>query len=338
MQVSTMQAMLIEQFGGPQVFRRAQIGRPQLAPGHVLIDVAASSVNPVDTKIRANGPGIAPILPAVLHGDVAGRLIAVADDVQGFAPGDEIFACAGGVRGLGGSLAEVMLADARLLAPKPKSLDMAAAAALPLVTITAWEGLYERGALKPGERVLVIGGTGGVGHIAVQLARRAGAWVASTASSPEKARIARELGAHEVILHRNESITDGAMRLSGGEGFDLTFDAVGGDKVLPQAFSATRLGGRIVTIQARANVDLAPLHDRAQSLHAEFMLPPLLYGRGREHHGEILRKASILVDAGELKPLLDERRFGFTEVGAAHAHLESGQAHGKVALINDLTN
>ena len=337
MPASMMQAMLIEQFGGPEVFQRAQIGRPQLTPGHVLIDVAASSVNPVDTKIRANGPGIAPALPAVLHGDVAGRLIAVAGDVQGYAPGDEVFACAGGVHGLGGSLAQVMLADARLLAPKPKSLDMAAAAALPLVTITAWEGLYELGALKPGERVLVIGATGGVGHIALQLARRAGAWVVGTASSPDKARIARELGAHEVILHRDESITYGAMRLSGGDGFDLTFDAVGGASVLPQAFAATRLGGRIVTIQARATVDLSQLHDRGQSLHVEFMLPPLLYGRGREHHGEILRTASTLVDAGELKPLLDERRFGFTEVGAAHAYLESGQACGKVVLINDLT-
>lgn len=336
MQATMMQAMLIERFGGPDVFRRGQIERPPLAAGQVLIEVAASSVNPVDTKIRANGPGIAPALPAVLHGDVAGTLIAVADDVQGFAPGDEVFACAGGVRGLGGSLAEVMLADARLLAPKPKSLDMAAAAAMPLVTITAWEGLYERAALRPGERVLVIGGTGGVGHIAVQLARRAGAWIVSTASSPDKARIAHELGAHEVILHRDESIADGAMRFSQGLGFDLTFDAVGGATVLPQAFAATRLGGRIVTIQARATVDLSQLHDRGQSLHAEFMLPPLLYGRGREHHGEILRAASALVDAGELKPLLDDRRFGFSEVGAAHSYLESGQARGKVALINDL--
>ena len=173
-----MQAIVIEQFGQPNVFESIDLPMPEILPHHVLIRVAATSVNPVDTKIRQGVVAdIAPDFPAVLHGDVAGVIAAVGDGVDTFAVGDEVYACAGGVQGTGGALAEYLLADANLVAHKPKSLTMAEAAALPLVSITAWEGLIERAQLQPGQSVLIYGGTGGVGHIGIQLAKWAGATV-----------------------------------------------------------------------------------------------------------------------------------------------------------------
>lgn len=330
-----MKAMLIRRFGEPDVFEPAELPEPVAATGQVLVRVRASSVNPVDCRIRRNGPPIAPPLPALLHGDVAGTIEAVGDAVEGFAVGDAVYGCAGGVRGNAGALAERMSCDARLLAPVPAMLDFAAAAALPLVTITAWEGLFERARLVVGERVLVIGGTGGVGHVALQLARIAGAEVTATVASPGKAALARQLGARHTILRTQEPIAEAALRLTGGEGYDLVFDAVGG-KLIEQALGAARIGGRVVTIQAQAEVALGLAHTRNLSLHAEFMLVPLLTGRGRERHGQILRQAARLVDAGLLRPLLDSQRFGFTRVADAHRRLESGEAVGKLVLENDL--
>lgn len=132
-----MKAMMIEKFGDSSVFTQADVSKPALKSGHVLIRVEASSVNPVDYKIRRYQPPFAPELPAVLHGDVAGVIEAVGDGVNKFKPGDAVYGCAGGVQGQGGALADYMLADARLIAKKPNSLDFRAAAALPLVTITA---------------------------------------------------------------------------------------------------------------------------------------------------------------------------------------------------------
>src|SRR5665213_1799094 len=140
-----MKAQVITQFGDPSVFVEKEVPKPSIQPGHVLIRVKATSVNPVDYKIRAGKAlPIAPVLPAILHGDVAGVIEEVGEGVKGFKIGDEVFGCAGGVKGLGGALAEFMLADARLIAHKPTTLSMAEAAALPLVSITAWEALFEK--------------------------------------------------------------------------------------------------------------------------------------------------------------------------------------------------
>lgn len=176
-----MRAMVIDRQGPSSVFHEAERPCPQTRPGHVLIRVRASSVNPVDYKIRSGMP-IAPDFPAVLHGDVAGEVVEVGEGVSDFAVGDAVYGCAGGVSGTQGALAEYMLADARLLAPKPSNLSMEQAAALPLVGITAWEGL-ERTRVIAGANVLVHGGTGGVGHMALQLARTLGATITTTVST-----------------------------------------------------------------------------------------------------------------------------------------------------------
>ena len=140
-----MQAQIIHAWGGAERFEAATLPDPTPGPGEVLVQVAATSVNPADYKLRQAGPPIAPELPAVLGCDVAGRVLAVGGGVAGFAEGDEVYGCVGGVRGMTGCYAEMIAADARLLAPKPASLTLREAAALPLVTITAWEGLARAG-------------------------------------------------------------------------------------------------------------------------------------------------------------------------------------------------
>lgn len=327
-----MRAMVIEKFGGPEVFKEADIPVPAMQPGHVLILVQASSVNPIDCLIRSMGPPFAPALPAVLHGDVAGTVEAVASDVIAFKPGDEVYACAGGVTGAGGALAEYMLADAALVAHKPKSLSMREAAALPLVTITAWEGLFQRARIKPGHTtVLIHGGAGGVGHIAVQLAKQAGARVCTTVSSEKKAKLALAFGADEAINYKQEDVKSYVDRLTGGQGFDVVFDTVSGGN-LPKSFEATKLNGEVIATVALGQFDLAPVHLKGLSLHVIFMLIPLIHGVGRAVHGALLRDAARLVDEGTLRPLIDPHEFRISDVAEAHQLLESGEAIGKVVL------
>ena len=331
---TNMKAMLIKEFGDSDVFRQADVPKPTLKSGHVLIRVEATSVNPVDYKIRRYGLPFAPELPAVLHGDVAGVIEAVGEGVENFQPGDEVYGCAGGVKGHGGALADYMLADARLIAKKPESLDFGAAAALPLVVITAWEGLIDKADIQPGQHVLVHGGTGGVGHMALQLAKWRGARVTATASTLEKLQIAKELGADEGVNYREESVADYVDRLTNGAGFDVVFDSTGGQN-LPNSFEAAKLNGTVVTPSSSHTYDLSIMHAKGLSLHVVFMLLPMLKDIGRERHGEILREAADLVNQGHLKPLLDQERFSFSQVAQAHDRLEQKKATGKVVLAHD---
>jgi NADPH:quinone reductase len=327
-----MQAQIIKQFGAPSIFETANIPIPQVIPNHVLIRVMATSINPVDYKIRQGAvPSIAPNFPAVLHGDVAGVVEAIGEGVTTVQLGDEVYACAGGVKGLGGALAEYMLADINLVAHKPKSLTMTEAAALPLVSITAWEGLIDRAKVQLGQRVLVYGGTGGVGHIGVQLAKWAGATVYALVSNDEKGAIARKLGADFTINYRQQPVEEFVAEHTDGQGFDVVFDTVGNDN-LQNAFKAAKLNGTVVSIVSLSQQDLTLLHAKGLTLHLVYMLIPLLYGVGRTHHGEILTQLTQLVDAGQVRPLLDSQIFNFSEVAKAHQRAESGEAIGKVVL------
>lgn len=336
MTLHTMKAMVVTNYGAPDVFRPAEIERPQVPAGHVLIRVAATSVNPIDVRIRAGlMPQVAPALPAVLHGDVAGVIEEVGAGVTSFAPGDEVYGCAGGVRGFGGALAEYMVADARVLARKPAALSMAEAAALPIVAGTAWLGLFERARIQPGQRVLVHAGAGGVGHVAIQLAAAAGADVYATASTPAKLDIARELGARAAIPYRERAVEDYVREYTDGRGFDVVFDTVGKQN-LDASFAAAKPGGTVVAIAARSTHDLSPLHAKGLTLHVVFMILPLSIGEGQEQLGRLFTQVAKMADLGKLRPLLHPQRFGFTEAAAAHALHESGQAIGKIVLENDL--
>ncbi|ASC73495.1 Quinone oxidoreductase [Halomicronema hongdechloris C2206] len=287
-----MKAMVIEQFGDPTVFQPAEVPTPEIPAHHVLIRVMATSVNPVDVKIRQGAvAAIAPDFPAILHGDVAGVVDALGQGVSGLEVGDEVYACAGGIKGTGGALAEYMVADASLVAPKPRSLTMLEAAALPLVSITAWEGLIDRAQVQAGQRVLVYGATGGVGHVGLQLAKGAGATVYAMVSSPEKAAVARQLGADVTLNYRQIPVADLVAQHTEGQGFDVVFDTVGNDN-LQNAFQAARLNGTVVSLVARSQQDLSLLHAKGLTLHLVFMLLPLLSGINRAHHGWILTQVA----------------------------------------------
>ena len=326
---------MIKKFGNPSVFEIAEVPKPEAIPGHVVIQVKATSVNPIDTKIRFGVvPAIAPEFPAILHSDVAGVVVEVGEEVTEFKVGDEVYGCAGGVKGTGGALAEYMLADVQLLAPKPKNVTMVQAAALPLVTITAWESLYNRANVQNGQTVLIHGATGGVGHVAIQLAKLAGAKVFTTASTEEKLSIGNRLGADVSINYREQSVEEYVREYTDGKGFDVVFDTVGGEN-LDQSFQAAATYGTVLSIAARSTHDLSPLHAKALSLHITFMILKIMDKEKRQDYGHILRAVTRLVEEGKIQPLVDERVFNFDQVQEAHTLLESKNAIGKVVLRNE---
>ncbi|GAA3968047.1 zinc-dependent alcohol dehydrogenase family protein [Allohahella marinimesophila] len=333
-----MKAWVVDEYSDQARFRRTEVDKPELTPGHVLIEVKATSLNPIDHKILTGAVPVGPDLPGILHIDVSGIVTAVGDGVGNFKPGDEVYGCAGGLKGsagsLDGALADVMLADADLIALKPKSLDFGEAAALPLVAITAWEALIDQAAVTADDTVLVHGGTGGVGHLGVQLAASRGCRVATTVSSKEKADIAKRLGADEVIDYTLEQVEAYVQRLTEGRGFSVVFDTIGGDN-LDRSFEAAAIKGRLAGTIGRNTHDLSPMHSKALSLHLVFMALPLLTGEGRAHHGDILRELSALVDAGKVKPLVHSKRFSFDQANEAHSLFVSGDYIGKIVLEHD---
>lgn len=325
----TMLAQVLTGFGEADNFEEQTLAIPVPGPGEVLVALHATSVNPVDIKVRRGLP-IAPYPPMILGSDIAGIVLAWGDEVAGVARGDEVYGCGGGVRGLGGTLADYIAVDARLIAPKPKGLTMREAAALPLVSITAWEAC-DKTALGANDHVLVMGGLGGVGHVAIQLAKARGAHVTATVSSAAGAKLALELGADATANHREEAVQDYVERLTAGRGFSVVIDTVGGDN-LANAFAAAGPNGRVATTNARTTQDLGPLHAKAMSLHCVFMLLPLLTGEGRSEHQIILRRVADLVEQGLLRPLVDKTEFAFREIAAAHRYFETGKVQGKLVL------
>ncbi|MGM8898340.1 MULTISPECIES: zinc-dependent alcohol dehydrogenase family protein [unclassified Psychrobacter] len=326
-----MKAMILNEYGDNAKFQLDELPQPDAKAGHVVVRVAATSVNTVDTMIHHMGNDLpfSPDLPAVLGMDFAGTIETVGEDVTDFAPGDEVYGCAGGLADLQGTLAEFMLADAKLIAQKPKSLSMREAAALPLVGITAFEGL-QRAGTGAGHKVLVHGGAGGVGHVAVQLAKHFGADVYSTVSNEKQMAVIEGYGA-TAINYKTEDVVDYVEKYTDGAGFDIVFDSVGGEN-LTKSFEAAVLNGQVVTTVSMLELDLTPVHFKGLSLHVVFMLIPMLQNYKREDHGAALAKLAKIVDMGALKPLLDETQFDLKEVGKAYDRLTSGQAIGKVVV------
>lgn len=328
-----MYAWVIHGHGQSDVFNKIERPTPAPRPGEVRIKTIATSVNPIDYKIR-NGvaQALCPPKPAILHGDIAGRIEAVGQGVQHFAQGDPVYGCIGGYGQTQGALADFAIADHRLVAHAPSSIPLAHAAALPLVTLTAWEGLDKLGKLKD-KQLLVHGGTGGVGHIATQLAKARGATVTATVGSNEKAHIASQLGADHTILYHEETVEQYRGRLTDDVGFDAVFDTVGGSNI-PISVQATKYNGHIACIQGRGEIDGGQLHARAISLHLVFMLIPILHKIERQRHRDILKQAATLVDQAKLKPLIATQHFTFDQVADAHAYAASEQSIGKVILTH----
>jgi NADPH:quinone reductase-like Zn-dependent oxidoreductase len=321
----TMQALVVDAPNAP--FRQAQVPMPVALPGQVVVRVHASGVNPLDTKIRAGAAGHAQHpLPAILGIDLAGTVEQVGAGVTDFAPGDAVWAMGGGVGGVQGSLAEFAAVDARLLAKKPSNLSMREAAALPLVLITAWEGLVDIANVKAGDKVLVIGAAGGVGHVALQLARALGAETFGM-DGASKADTIRAVGA--TAIDRDTPVDTWVKEFTHGRGFDVVYDCVG---ALDTAFQAVRQFGRVTSSLGWGTHSLAPLSFRSASYAGVFTLRPLLTGEGRAAHGHILSEAAKLIEASKLSPRLDERKFTLAQAEDAHELVRTGKANGKVVI------
>ncbi|BCL36800.1 zinc-dependent alcohol dehydrogenase family protein [Nostoc sp. MS1] len=331
-----MKAVVMTAPGNPDVLQLQEVLNPGVPVGstELLVRLVAAGINPIDTKLRKRGTFYPDKMPAILGCDGAGIVEAVGAGVQRFRVGDAVYFCNGGLGGHQGNYAEYTVVDERFTAHKPDSLSFAEAAAAPLVLITAWEALYERGRLEPGEKVLIHAGAGGVGHVAIQLAKLKGASVATTVSSEEKARFVRQLGADHVINYQQTEFAQAALDWTNGEGVDLAFDTVGGE-TFHKTFPAVRIYGDIVTIlEPDANTVWKVARNRNLRIGFELMLTPMLLNlvEVQEHHAEILAKCADWIDQGKLK-IHVSHKFPLQDAAKAHQLIESGSIAGKIVLL-----
>jgi NADPH2:quinone reductase len=329
-----MKAVVMTAPGGPEVLALKELPEPGLARAtDVLVRVRAAGVNPVDTKMRAKPAGYPAPLPGVLGCDGAGTVEAAGAEVSGLRPGDEVYYCQAPHHEVLGSYAQYALVDHRLVAKKPRTLSFEEAAAVPLVLITAWEALHDRAGIRAGHKVLVHAGAGGVGHVAIQLARLAGADVCTTVGSADKAGFARALGAACAIHYREQNFVRAALDWTAGEGVDVCLDTVGG-RTLAESFAATRHYGDVVTLLAPPpDLDWAVPRVRNQRVSFTLMLTPVFFGLGEAmaRQGELLRRGAELVDRHRLNVHVD-RVFPLERAAEAHALLASGGIKGKLVL------
>ncbi len=332
-----MKAVLMTAAGEPEVLQLQEVPEPQIQNDtEILVRLQAAGVNPLDTKLRRRGTFYSDQMPAILGCDGAGVVEAVGSGVQRFRVGDEVYFCAGGLGESGtGNYAQLTVVDERLVAHKPASLSFAEAAAAPLVLITAWEALYDRGRLEAGQRVLIHAGSGGVGHVAIQLAKLRGAEVCTTVGSQDKARLVRQLGADHPILYKQTDFVQAALDWTEGEGVDLAFDTVGG-KTFYDSFPAVRVYGDVVTILEPdpAHFNWKTARSRNLRISLELMLTPMLQGlvEAQQHQAEILKQCASWIDEGKLKIHLSQT-FPLQDAAAAHKALETGSTTGKIVLL-----
>jgi len=312
-----MRAMVLPEFGGPEIFRAADMPKPTPAAHEVLVRVRAASVNPVDYKIRKSGAWARLPMPAILGYDAAGVVEATGAAVTSHAPGDEVFYSAR-IFGRQGTYAEYHVEDAAIVEKKPPNLSFEEAAALPLAAMTAYDAVITFFQTKPGDTVLVQAGAGGVGSAAVQLAKAAGARVFATGRADNEALI-RSLGADVVIDYRHVKFEDEVNRLTAGRGVDAAFDTVGGD-IVSRSIGCVRDFGKLATIVHIAG-DINGMSIRNQTLYCGFM----------ERTGPKIRAVRILAERGQLRPLIDST-FPLERIADAHRKAEAGGTKGKIVI------
>jgi NADPH2:quinone reductase len=326
-----MRAMVQREHGGPDVLRFEEIPEPALRDTDVLVEVHATSVNPVDTKVRANAT-VKRQWPLVLGYDVSGVVVKCGSLATQWRAGDEIFATPHLFRP--GANAEYVAIDGRSAARRPSSIDHSVAATLPLVTQTAWEALHLRARIQPGQTVLIQAGAGGVGHVAVQLAKLHGCRVLTTAGRPESLAFCRDiLRADEIIDYRSTNVPERVKELTAGRGVAVALDTVGNDAFV-QCLDSVAINGHVVTILGGTT----DLRERGQSLlyrnvtiSYEFMGIPTAYELEPERPGEILRAIAKLVDAGALRPEV-RHHFPLARLADAHRQVETSRTIGKVSI------
>lgn len=328
-----MQAMVLEQYNTNLVYK--QLAVPELKKGQVLVKVLAAGLNPLDLKIKSGSAGHAQVkLPAILGIDMAGVVVDVESSVKKFSINDEVYGMVGGVGNNQGTLAEYICVDAELLALKPSNISMEQAAVVPLVFITAWEGLVDRAKVQADQKVLVHGGAGGVGHMAIQIARAFGASVFATSSSESGMEYIRTLGA-EPINYKTTTVEEYLEKYTNKEGFDIVFDTAGG-KTLDDSFrSVKNYTGHVVSALGWGTHSIAPLSFKGATYSGIFTLLPLLSGNGKAHHGEIMAHATDLIAQNKVIPLLNKDIYKLPDANKAYELLAAGANPGKVAVPID---
>ncbi|MFF5981876.1 NADP-dependent oxidoreductase [Streptomyces olindensis] len=311
----TMRAISQDVLGGPEVLREVEVGRPVPRPNEVLVRVRAAGVNPTDWKHRATG-GFLGEPPFVLGWDVSGVVEAIGIGVAAFAPGDEVFGMLPYPFGHG-SHAEYVIAPVRALARKPAGLDHVQAGALPLVSLTAWQALTEHADLRPGQRVLIHAAAGGVGHVAVQIAKERGAYVIGTASAG-KHDFLRGIGVDEAVDYRGTDFTEAVKDV------DVVLDTIGGDNAL-RSLRVLRPGGVVVSILPAGSDDF---YDEAERLGVRAVR--MLVDADRAG----METIAELAEAGRLRATI-AGTFPLSAAAEAHAQGDTGRTTGKLVLVND---
>ena len=328
-----MKAIVMTATGNPDVLQYQDIPEPQITkPTHIKVKLAAAGVNPVDTKIRRNGIFYDLPLPTVLGCDGAGTVIEVGHGAEKFKIGDKVWFCHGGLGREQGNYAEYNVLDERWVSLMPNRLSFVEAAALPLVLITAWGGLYDRGGLQQGQVVLIHAGAGGVGHVAIQLAKLKGAKVISTVSNADKELFVKALGADKAIIYTKDDVVSAVVKFTDGKGADLVFDTVGAD-VFKASINATAHFGRIITLLGVGDSDLTEARIRNLLIGFELMLTPMLrdLDEARDRHVKILEQCALWIDDGLLKPHIGQE-LPLQQAAKAHHLIETGRTTGKIVL------
>lgn len=313
-----MKAVVLEAFGGPEGLIYRSVSKPQVEPGMLLVRVVATSVNPLDCKLRRDGTwaGIQP--PVVLGSDAAGIVEEAGAGCHRFRKGDEVFYTAAPDPRRSGTYAEYHLVPESLVARKPISLSFTEAASLPLAGCTAWQALFERGHLSLGETILIHAGAGGVGSLAIQLAHAAGARVLATCRKANRDLVAH-LGAQAVIDYRVENVGRSVQAVIGAESLDVVFDTVGGP-IIAESIPILRPGGRILSIAASQSV-LATAYRKNLDLHLVYL----------SRSGGLMRKLETLIGDGVVKPVIDTV-LPLERADEAHKRVEAGGVRGKIVL------
>lgn len=330
-----MKAFVVDRYGRKNGLRDGEMPVPEPRENDVLIQVHAAGVNPLDAKIRdGEFKLILPYrLPLVLGNDLAGVVVRVGSRVRQFKPGDEVYARPHKDRI--GTFAEFIAVKEDGVALKPRTLTMEEAASIPLVGLTAWQALIEKGQLKKGQKVLIHAGSGGVGTIAIQLAKHVGATVATTTSA-RNAELVRQLGADIVIDYKKDDFADIL------KGYDLVLDTQGGD-TLKKSLRVLKPGGRLIGIAGPPDPDFAKEMGASGFLKTVMRLLSYRIRKNAKHHdvsysfvfmrasGDQLSRIAALIDAGSIRPVID-RIFPFASTNEALAYVETGRAKGKVVI------
>ncbi|SEL39674.1 NADPH2:quinone reductase [Nitrosovibrio tenuis] len=333
-----MRAVLMNTPGDPDVLKIADVSKPGITDASdVLVKLHAAGVNPIDTKVRRLNMYYPGNLPSILGCDGAGVVEAIGSSVTRVRPGDEVFFFNNGLGGAPGTYAEYTVVREDYLALKPKNISMLEAAGIPLALITAWEGLLDRGDLQKGQSTLIHAGAGGVGHIAIQLARYFDSRVATTVSGPQKAVFVRSLGADLAINYSQQDFVEAVMDWTSGSGVQLTLDTVGGETFC-KSFAATQLYGRIVTLLSAGCDSKYTNTARLRNLIIGYvqMTAPLYFGlhSRRVEQTRILERGAKLFEQGILKIHINHA-LPLQDAAEAHRLIETGHTTGKIILQID---